>query len=103
MLFLHHFQKNICLNPAVPGVQITSPGKFVDLHPVYPHRHLDSLLGIFLGQASVSSGDNNRSGNTLHIPFKRSWKGFVEIVQVKNQGTLGRCKHSEIADVAVAT
>ena len=50
----------------------------------------------------IIEGTNIKAGcQALDIPFKGCRKGFVEIIDIKNQVPLRSCKQPEIREVAV--
>ena len=53
-------------------------------------------------ELAMSGGDHEAGSQGLHVPFPRSGKGLVEVVEVEDELSFRRSEDSEVAQVGVA-
>ena len=65
-------------------------------------RDLPRQRGGLLGVALCTHARHERRGESQHIPLERARVGFVEIIDVEDERSLGRCVDAEIREVGIA-
>ena len=87
----------------VPDEQIALPSEFSHRSAITVNRTEHDLAALFSGVGVIPTGNLETGGETLDIPFERSRMGSSKSFRSKNQLPLWRGKHSEIAEMSVAT
>ena len=86
----------------VPGIELRCSSEQPHHLPVGANALQHHITQGSLGISQLSSGDLQTGRKPLHIPLERADGGFVEIIDVEDQITLGRRKATEVRQVRVA-
>jgi hypothetical protein len=60
------------------------------------------MLGCPAAQPHMPRGDHETRGQPFQVPFERTGRDFVEVIQIEYELPLGRGETAEIHQVAVA-
>ena len=66
------------------------------------HRRQRHLTLLSLGEAVVARRDGEARGHASDVVLERPGQRLVEVVEVEEQGPLGRCEDAEVGEVRVA-
>ena len=90
------FQNGRDVEACVPGVELGGTSEQPDRVPIGANalRTMSRKRRPVISQ--LSSGHFQTGGEPLHIPFEWADSGFVEVVDVEDQITLGRGKAAEV-------
>ncbi len=80
-------------------------GEFAELvhqHAVGVDALANGELGVFILVARFAGGEHERDGEPLEVPFEGRLRGFVKVVDVKEELAVGSGETAKIAHVGVA-
>ena len=69
---------------------------------VGPHRGERHVARVGLREAVVARRDREAGGHPLDVVLERAGQRLVEVVQIEQQRSLGRCEQAEVRQVGVA-
>ena len=91
-LVLHLREQGRGVQACVPNVQIAHLGELTHRGSVGTGNGQQHASSVLHRVAVVASGDRKARHEPLHVPLPRPRQGFVEVVHVEHQSTIGRTR-----------
>jgi hypothetical protein len=83
-------------------LDVRHPGKGAHLRGVALDAPFHSLPGGGFLVTGTTSGQHQRGGHALQVPFEGSADGLIEVVDVEDQSAVGRGISTQVAHMRVA-
>src|ERR1700676_2142757 len=90
------------LDSVVPNLEDGLSRILGHMLPVRLNRPTDRTFAFFGVKAGRSTRDFDAGSQPLDVPFPRCGKRLVEIIDIKDDVTLGSCERAEVHDVTIA-
>ena len=95
-------ERRLHVEMVVPDVEEVHLRELADMVAVRVHAACDRVAPVLLLDAVRPPADLHGHREPLHVPFPRSRRCLVEVVDVEHEPVAGGAEHAEIADMRVA-